>query len=193
MAITRRDIIPVAGAVGTEILSAVPSVIAAGAPFRKTEKERLADLERRAALGTLGFTGDEERALQEQLLSPAQALARQQNLEAAGLFAASGTASGGQAFAQLQQAQEAEQRRIADAQAKIALENVRLQQAQRDEILALQRAEDKAQADRRAAVFQGIADVAGGLFGVGLERRRQAEATGRTGARDRYQTDYLGD
>lgn len=184
---------------GFGVLGAVPSVIEAGAPFRQTEKERLAALERRAALGTLGFTGAEERALQEQMLSPAQALARQQALQSAQLFAASGAASGGQGFAQMLAAQDAEQRRIAEAQSKIALEEARVAEEQRKEILALQRAEDKAKADRRAAIFGAVADVGGELFGMGLQQRRtretlgEAPTRGRSRADQKYTDDFLGD
>lgn len=193
---------PTAGAVtaaGFGALGVVPSVIQAGAPFRQTEKERLASLERRAALGTLGFSDVEEQALQEQMLSPAQALARQQALQSAQLFAASGAASGGQGFAQMLAAQDAEQRRIAEAQAKIALEEARIAEEQRKEILALRSAEDKAKADRRAAIIGGIASVGGELFGMGLAQRQTRETLGEAPSRgvsssqQRYSKDYLGD
>lgn len=192
---------PTAGAMtaaGFGALGVVPSVIEAGAPFRQTEKERLAALERRAALGTLGFSDVEEQALQEQMLSPAQALARQQALQSAQLFAASGAASGGQGFAQMLAAQDAEQRRIAEAQAKIALEEARIAAEQRKEILALRSAEDKAKADRRAAIIGGIASVGGELFGMGLAQRQTRETLGEAPSRSntvdsRYYNDFFGD
>lgn len=193
MAIPKMSIIPgIAEAVG-----AIPAIIGAGAPFRKTEKERLAELERRAAMGTLGFTSAEEDVYRRQLLSPAQALASQQMFDQRAIQAATGGATGGAAFASQLAAQEAEQRRISEAQAEITRADMQETRRQRDEIIELGRAEDKAKADRRSAILGGAADVASTLFGLGLETRRLKETTGATRGKQtveqKYTSDYLGD
>lgn len=172
--IPRQNII--AGAV--EGLGQIPGIIEAGKGFRQTDKERLAALERRAALGTLGLTPAEEDVLRTNLLSPAQALATQQMMDQRALMAATGGATGGGDFATAMARQEAEQRRLAEAQARIAEADLKLEQQQRDEILALQRAEDQARAARRGAVIGGIANVGAELFGLGLEGQRLRELTG---------------
>lgn len=193
MALPKMSIVPgIAEAVG-----AVPAVIEAGAPFRKTDKERLAELERRAAMGTLGFTPAEEDVMRRALVAPAQALASQQLFDQRALQAASGGAGGGQSFAGQLAAQEAEQRRIAEAEAKLQQMDLEQSLAQQQEIIELGRAADKAKADRRAAIFGGAADVASTLFGLGLETRRLKETTGSTRSKgsveDKYTNDYLGD
>jgi len=180
---------------GLSLFETGANVIKAGEGFRQTEKERLAELERRAAMGTLGLTSAEEDALSRQMLSPAQALARQQNIEQRALMAGMGGATGGAGFQSMLASQEAEQRRIAEAAAKIAEADLLKRQRQEDEILALQQAEDTAKANRRAAILGGIADFGTTLFGSMLETRRLRETTGRTtgGVESRYQSDILGD
>ena len=171
------------------------NVIKAGEGFRQTEKERLAELERKAALGTLGLTSAEEEQLSRQILSPAQALARQQAIETRALLAGAGGASGGAGFQSMLASQEAEQRRIAEAAAKVAEADFIKRQKQEAEILALQQAEDTAKANRRAAILGGIADFGGTLFGSAMETRRLREMTGTTrgNAESDYQSDILGD
>lgn len=193
MALPKMSIFPgIAEALGT-----APAVIEAGAPFRKTDKERLAELERRAAMGTLGFTPAQEDVYRRELLAPAQALAAQQMIDQRALQAATGGATGGAAFASQMAAQEAEQRRIAEAQAELTKADMEVTLRQQDEIIALGRAEDKAKADRRAALLGGAVDVGSTLFGLGLETRRLKETTGATrgrgSAEDDYTDDYLGD
>jgi len=175
-----------------EGIAQVPGIIEAGKGFRQTDKERLAELERRAAMGTLGLTPAEQDVLRTQLLSPAQALAGQQMLEQRALQAATGGAGGGADFGQMMARQEAEQRRIAEAQAKIAADDVRLQLQQEEEARDLGRAADEAQARRRAAILGGIGAVGAELFGLGLEGQRLRELTGmrRQSAQGRIESDY---
>jgi len=193
MALPKMSIIPGIA----EALGAAPAIIEAGAPFRKTDKERLADLERRAAMGTLGFTPAQEDVYRRELLAPAQALAAQQMIDQRALQAATGGATGGAAFASQLAAQEAEQRRIAEAQAELTRADMQETLRQQDEIRALGKAEDKAKADRRAAILGGAAEVASTLFGLGLETRRLKETTGATRGKQtveqKYTSDYLGD
>lgn len=193
MALPKMSIIPGIA----EALGAAPAIIEAGAPFRKTDKERLAELERRAAMGTLGFTPAQEDVYRRELLAPAQALAAQQMLDQRALQAATGGATGGAAFASQLAAQEAEQRRIAEAQAELTRADMQETLRQQDEIIALGRAEDKAKAGRRAAILGGAAEVASTLFGLGLETRRLKETTGATRGKQtvdqKYTSDYLGD
>lgn len=193
MALPKMSIIPGIA----EALGAAPAIIEAGSPFRKTDKERLAELERRAAMGTLGFTPAQEDVYRRELLAPAQALAAQQMLDQRALQAATGGATGGAAFASQLAAQEAEQRRIAEAQAELTRADMQETLRQQDEIIALGRAEDKAKAGRRAAILGGAAEVASTLFGLGLETRRLKETTGATRGKQtvdqKYTSDYLGD
>ena len=162
-------------ATAIEAASQIPSIIQAGKSFTESDKERLAALERRAALGTLGLTPAEEDVLRTNLLSPAQALATQQMMDQRALMAATGGATGGAQFGAAMARQEAEQRRLAEAQARIAEEDLKLAQQQRDEILALQRAEDQMKADRRAAILGGVAQTAGEYLGLRTELLRLKE------------------
>jgi len=180
---------------GLTLFETGANVIKAGEGFRQTEKERLAELERKAAMGTLGLTSAEEDVLSRQMLSPVQALARQQNIEQRALMAGMGGATGGAGFQSMLANQEAEQRRIAAAAAKIAEADLLKRQKQEAEILALQQAEDTAKANRRAALLGGVADFGTTLFGSMLKTRRLRETTGRTtgNVESNYQKDILGD
>lgn len=195
-------IIPTAAAIGTaaSALSTVPSIIDAGAGFRKSDKERLAELERRAAMGTLGFTSAQEDVLRRQLLSPAQALASQQMLDQRALTATTGGGGAGQNFQAMLNAQEAEQRRLAEAQAKLTQADVELQLQQEAEMRKLASAQDEAKAKRTAAIIGGVADVGAQAFGAGLELRRFKELTGaiptgrgKGAVESSYEDDFLGD
>ena len=184
---------------GAQALSTVPGIIEAGAGFRKTDKERLAELERMAAMGTLGFTPAQEEVYRTSLLSPAQALAREQMIEQRALTATTGGGAG-QDFASMLNKQEAEQRRISEAQAKIAQADLELQLQQEAEMRKLGSAQDEARAKRTAAIFGGIADVGGQAFGAGLELRRFKELTGaiptgrgKGAVESSYEDDFLGD
>ena len=145
-------IIPTAAAIGTaaSALSTVPSIIDASSGFRKSDKERLAELERRAAMGTLGFTSAQEDVLRRQLLAPAQALASQQMIDQRALTATTGGGAG-QDFQAMLSAQEAEQRRLAEAQAKLTQADVELQLEQEAEMRKLASAQDEAKAARVVA------------------------------------------
>jgi hypothetical protein len=184
---------------GATALSTVPSIIEAGAGFRKSDKERLAELERRAAMGALGFTPAQEEVYRTSLLSPAQALARQQMVEQRALTATTGGGAG-QDFQAMLNAQEAEQRRLAEAQAKISQADMELQLQQEAEMRKLASAQDEARAKRTAAIIGGIADVGAQAFGAGLELRRFKELTGAIPAgrgkgavESSYEDDFLGD
>lgn len=179
-------------AAGIAAVGTIPDIISAGTGYRKTEKERLAELERLAARGALGLTSAEERVLQSQLLSPAQALARQQMIEQRALTSATGGAAG-QEFGAMLARQEAEQRRIADAQAKIAEADLAKAQAQQEEMRKLSAAADEARAKRTAAIFGGIADIGGELFGIQRERKRAEEMSGAGRVDSRYESSYLKD
>lgn len=194
-------IIPTSAVIGTaaSALSTVPSIIDAGAGFRKSDKERLAELERRAAMGTLGFTSAQEDVLRRQLLSPAQALASQQMLDQRALTATTGGGAG-QNFQAMLNAQEAEQRRLAEAQAKLTQADVELQLQQEAEIRKLASAQDEAKAKRAAAIIGGVADIGAQAFGAGLELRRFKELTGtiptgrgKGAVESGYEDDFLGD
>jgi hypothetical protein len=177
-------------AAGISAVGAIPDIINAGAGFRKSDKERLAELERLAARGALGLSTAEEQLLQNQLLSPAQALARQQMIEQRSLTSATGGGAG-QDFAAMLNRQEAEQRRIADAQAKIAEADLIKAQAQEEEMRKLAAAGDEARAKRISAIFGGAADIGAELFGIQRERKRAEEITGAGAVDNRYETDYL--
>jgi hypothetical protein len=169
---------------------AVPSVDSEGNQTFVIDKERLAELERLAARGALGLSTAEEQLLQNQLLSPAQALARQQMIEQRSLTSATGGGAG-QDFAAMLNRQEAEQRRIADAQAKIAEADLIRAQAQEEEMRKLAAAGDEARAKRISAIFGGAADIGAELFGIQRERKRAEEITGAGAVDNRYETDYL--
>lgn len=194
-------IIPTSAIIGTaaSALSTIPSIVEAGAGFRKSEKERLAELERRAAMGTLGFTSAQEDVLRRQLLAPAQALASQQMLDQRALTATTGGGAG-QNFQAMLNAQEAEQRRLAEAQAKLTQADVELQLQQEAEMRKLSSAQDEAKAKRAAAIIGGVADVGAQAFGAGLELRRFKELTGtvppgrgKGAVQSAYEDDFLGD
>jgi len=194
-------IIPTSAVIGTaaSALSTIPSIVEAGAGFRKSEKERLAELERRAAMGTLGFTSAQEDVLRRQLLAPAQALASQQMIDQRALTATTGGGAG-QDFQAMLSAQEAEQRRLAEAQAKLTQADVELQLQQEAEMRKLASAQDEAKAKRAAAIIGGVADVGAQAFGAGLELRRFKELTGaiptgrgKGAVESGYEDDFLGD
>ena len=177
-------------AAGIAAVGAIPDIVNAGAGYRKTDKERLAELERLAARGALGLTNAEEQALQNQLLSPVQALARQQMIEQRALTSATGGGAG-QEFQSMLQKQEAEQRNIAAAQAKIAEADLLRAQQQQEEMRKLGAAADEARAKRISALLGGAADIGAELFGIQRERKRAEEVTGAGRVDNRYETDYL--
>jgi len=184
---------------GSSVLSPVSSIIDAGAGFRKSDKERLAELERRAAMGTLGFTSAQEDVLRRQLLAPAQALASQQMIDQRALTATTGGGAG-QDFQAMLSAQEAEQRRLAEAQAKLTQADVELQLQQEAEMRKLASAQDEAKTKRTSAIISAIGDIGGQSVATALELKRLKELAGdvspgrgKGAVESGYENDFLGD
>jgi hypothetical protein len=176
-------------AIALGALGAVPDILAARAEFTKSDKERLAELERLAARNALGLTSKEEAVLQNQLLTPAQALARQQMLEQRQLLSATGAESG-TAFQQMLAKQAKDQDLLQQAEQKVAEADLAKAQKQREEMLALQRAEDKAKLANRSAIIGAVANIGTELFGLSKTAKRAKEETG---VANSYENSVLGE
>ena len=152
-------------------------------------KERLAELERLAARNALGLTSKEEAAMQNQLLTPAQALARQQLIEQRQLMSA-GDGGSGAAFQQMLAKQAQEQKLMQEAEQKVAEADLARAAEQRKEMLALQSAQDKAKLANRSAIIGAVADIGTELFGLSKQAKRAKEMTG---VQNSYETSVLGE
>ena len=124
-----------AGGIGRGVGAAGQAIAQGQATFGKEQQARLAELRRLEEMRALGLTMEEEQALQQQILAPQQAAAREQFNRNQALAASSGVLDSGQAFNQLIQKQERADKQLADAQGKIAqldLQAKQLQEHDRD-------------------------------------------------------------
>ena len=166
-----------AGGIGRGVGAAGQAIAQGQATFGKEQQARLAELRRLEEMRALGLTMEEEQALQEQILAPQQAAAREQFNRNQALAASSGVLDSGQAFNQLIQKQERADKQLADAQGKIAQLDLQAKQLQEQEMRALEQASDVRDAARTAAIFGFIGAGVGGAADIAQGALLQQELT----------------
>lgn len=161
---------------GKGISAAGEQLAASKAAMGPEAQDRLKELRRQEEMNALGLTDAERTKLEQQLISPLQAQAKEQ-FARTGSYLASQDLGSGKALGQAMKAQEGLQEAKLKAESQIAQADMQRARQQEAQLMALQDRADQAKAARQSALSSFFGAAIGGAGDIGIEAALTKEAT----------------
>lgn len=149
----------------------VSEYVAADQAFGKSEEARMAELQRREELGTLGFTGEEQNRIMRELLNPVQARERQREVQQRAILGAGDVGASQASLAQMVQSDKEEAAR-AGASEEFLQQQIDEKRRQEAELRDLEKAKDAEKAAKTQAVLKAV--TLGIMGGAETAQRKMA-------------------